>query len=101
MFGGYGAAIGNLLAEAAIMLAGFHMIYQSARIAPSFRLFPKIAVAGAVMALVMYVLRSQHVLITLCIGVCVYIGLVFALKILRLSVIREVLSKNINATKLE
>lgn len=92
--GGYGAAIGNLLAEAAIMVAGFHMVWKSARVLPSAIALPKILLAGAGMLLVCFALRPQHVLLALTAGMVVYVALIFALRVLHVSVIREILSKN-------
>jgi len=93
LYGGYGAAIGTALTEGSIMLAGYIMIWRRSHVLPSFHLLAKIGAAALFMGVVLFFVQSMQVVAATAIGACVYIGSLFALKVLDKSTVKNILSK--------
>ncbi|MFA5030413.1 MAG: flippase [Patescibacteria group bacterium] len=93
LYGAYGAAIGTVVTEGSIMLAGFVMIWKRARVLPSFRLFGKVLACSLVMGGVLYFSQSLHVIISAVLGAAVYIGCMFASKAIDVSMLKTIISK--------
>jgi O-antigen/teichoic acid export membrane protein len=89
-FGAYGAAIGTVVTEGSIMIAGFAMIYRKMRVRPSLSGVGSLLLSVCVMGIAVYFARSLHVLIAAAIGMLVYACMIFITKAIDRSLIKQI-----------
>lgn len=92
-YGAYGAALGTIVTEGFIMIAGYIMIYKRAHVRPQFTFFWKALFASAIMGGVLYFAKSLHILLAVSIGVVVYACIAYSIKLISKQDIMQIFSK--------
>ena len=90
----YGAAIGTVLTEASIMLAGYFLIFRRMKFNLRFKAFGKAVLASLPMAATIWLLGSQHLFIQVSAGSIVYLGALYLLKGFDRQLVRELISRH-------
>jgi len=93
IYGGYGAAIGTVVTEGTIMLAGYTMIWKRTRVRPMFGKFAKICTSAITMGVVLYFMQTAHVVVAAVVGVAVYIICLFVFRVIDKSIFTSIIFK--------
>ncbi len=90
MYGLWGAVLVSVLAEIYAGVCLTAVAIRQTKFIPSFFIFFKIVIASAIMASAVYLLPSQHVLISILYGVIIYGGLLLLFQVVPKGMIKEI-----------